>query len=224
MPDSALKTKPGKVITECPEKAMKIIRHPTEEPTKNLHTGSKDIPDKKETTTGGRNTEKDPEGMMWIGGGRIGVGGMRMIGTWIGIMMVLEGAGEKIVTEGIMVIDMLMNTGRIMVGRESTIVRGGKGLAAILGRDTEDGLHHTQEVMTVTTESHALIIVIVGMTGEEMREEVGTTTGLGEVLNIEVLLQVLTRPRIDVLADILVWGWSELFGLFSWFLLVSESW
>ena len=138
--------------------------------------------------------------------------------------MVLEGAGEKIVTEGIMVIDMLMSTGRIMVGRESTIVRGGKGLAAILGRDTEDGLHHTQEVMTVTTESHALIIVIVGMTGEEMREEVGTTTGLGEVLNIEVLLQVLTRPRIDVLADILVWGWSELFGLFSWFLLVSESW
>lgn len=128
--------------------------------------------------------------------------------------MGLEEVGEKIAIEVIMVIDMLVSTGRIMVGRESITVRGGKGLAAILGRGTEDGLHHTQKAMTVTTESHGLIIVILGMTGGEMKEEVGTTTGLGEVLNSEVLLQVLTRPRIDVLADILVWGWSELFGGF----------
>ena len=59
---------------------MKIIKHPLEEPTKDLHTGSKGIPEKKETTTEGKNTGKDPGGMMWTGGGRTGVGGMRMIG------------------------------------------------------------------------------------------------------------------------------------------------
>ena len=198
MPDNALKTKTGMGTTKCQEIAMMITSNPTEEPTKDLHTGSKGIPEKKEVeiTTGGSNTEKDQGGMMWIEGGRIGAGGMRMTDMGIGTMMGLEG-GEKIATEVNMVIGMLMSTGRIMVGRESTTVKGG-GLAAILERGTEDALHLTQEAMTVTTENHVLIIVILAMTGGEMREEVGTTTGLGEVLNSEVLLQVLTRPRIDV--------------------------